>query len=86
MGRVNAKATGRSFHKPFEVAYREIAELRNFRRLEHLFIEADADRSGEMSLDEFRTSLRKPWVQRPRDFNQIALNSDSTFAGFHEIS
>ncbi|CAK9020079.1 unnamed protein product [Durusdinium trenchii] len=64
VGRGSVKTTGRAFHKPFEVAYREIAELRNFRRLENLFIEADSDRSGEMSLDEFRNALRKPWVQR----------------------
>lgn len=62
--RANVKTNGRAFHKPFEVAYREIAELRNFRRLEHLFIAADVDRSGEMSLDEFRQALRKPWFQR----------------------
>eukprot|EP00933_Yihiella_yeosuensis_P072198 TRINITY_DN80524_c0_g1_i1.p1 TRINITY_DN80524_c0_g1~~TRINITY_DN80524_c0_g1_i1.p1 ORF type:complete len:292 (+),score=40.01 TRINITY_DN80524_c0_g1_i1:61-936(+) len=49
---------------PFEVAYREIAEQRNFRRLEMLFKEVDADGSGEMSLDEFRDALRKPWIQR----------------------
>lgn len=64
LGRGSVKTNGRAFHKPFEVAYREIAELRNFRRLENLFLEADADRSGEMSLDEFRNALRKPWVQR----------------------
>ncbi|CAE7774733.1 unnamed protein product [Symbiodinium pilosum] len=62
--RANVKTNGRAFHKPFEVAYREIAELRNFRRLEHLFLAADVDRSGEMSLDEFRQALRKPWFQR----------------------
>eukprot|EP00434_Breviolum_minutum_P010908 symbB.v1.2.009619.t1/scaffold587.1/size188863/9 len=60
----SVKTNGRAFHKPFEVAYREIAELRNFRRLETLFVEADEDKSGEMSLDEFRNALRKPWVQR----------------------
>eukprot|EP00440_Ansanella_granifera_P019407 gb/GFBE01021082.1/.p1 GENE.gb/GFBE01021082.1/~~gb/GFBE01021082.1/.p1 ORF type:complete len:295 (+),score=34.83 gb/GFBE01021082.1/:1-885(+) len=53
-----------SYHRPFEVAYRDIAEQRNFKRLEKLFTEADADGSGEMSLDEFRGALRKPWIQR----------------------
>ncbi|CAJ1343652.1 unnamed protein product [Effrenium voratum] len=64
LGRASVRSNGRAYHKPFEVAYREIAELRNFRRLENLFVEADADRSGEMSLDEFRNALRKPWFQR----------------------
>lgn len=52
------------YQKSFEVAYRDIAEQRNFRRLELLFKEADDDDSGEMSLQEFRIALRKPWIQQ----------------------
>mmetsp|Transcript_14294 Transcript_14294/g.32466 ORF Transcript_14294/g.32466 Transcript_14294/m.32466 type:complete len:242 (+) Transcript_14294:127-852(+) len=53
-----------TFHKPFEQAYSELAKQRNLRKLEVLFVEADTDGSGEMSLDEFHEALRKPWIQR----------------------
>lgn len=58
------RAGSQYFQKPFEVAYRQLAEQRNLRRLEALFIEADADGSGEMSLDEFRDALRKTHIQQ----------------------
>lgn len=52
------------FHRPFEVAYRHLARQHNLRRLQALFIEADTDRSGSMSLDEFREALRKTHIQK----------------------
>mmetsp|Transcript_45655 Transcript_45655/g.132227 ORF Transcript_45655/g.132227 Transcript_45655/m.132227 type:complete len:248 (-) Transcript_45655:122-865(-) len=52
------------YQTPFEAAYCDLAKQRNLRKLEALFLEADADGSGEMSLDEFREALRKPWIQR----------------------
>lgn len=52
------------YQASFEAAYRDIAKQRNFRRLENLFHEADVDRSGGMTLDEFRLALRKPWIQQ----------------------
>jgi len=48
----------------FDKAYEELARARNLRKLEVLFFEADADGSGEMSLDEFRDALRMPRIQR----------------------
>lgn len=55
---------GQTFQISFQDAYRAIAEFRNFRKLENLFIEADTDRSELMSLDEFRLALRKPWIRQ----------------------
>lgn len=52
------------FHKPFDTAYEEVAKRRNLMKLENLFEEADADGSGEMSLEEFREALRIPRIQR----------------------
>jgi hypothetical protein len=52
------------YSKPFDIAYEELAKARNLRKLEVLFAEADADGSGEMSLDEFREALRMPRIQR----------------------
>lgn len=52
------------YTKPFDTAYEELAKARNLRKLELLFYEADADGSGEMSLDEFRDALRMPRIQR----------------------
>lgn len=52
------------YAKPFDTAYEELAKARNLRKLEVLFYEADADGSGEMSLDEFRKALRYPRIQR----------------------
>jgi len=55
----------KSFYStPFDVAYMELAKARNLHKLEVLFVEADADGSGEMSLDEFRDALRQPRIQR----------------------
>lgn len=51
------------FQAPLEVVYKYAAEQRNFRQLEGLFLEADTDGSGSMSLEEFNVALRKPWVQ-----------------------
>jgi len=52
------------YTKPFDTAYADLAKARNLRRLETLFVEADADGSGEMSFDEFRDALRVPRIQR----------------------
>mmetsp|Transcript_57234 Transcript_57234/g.90991 ORF Transcript_57234/g.90991 Transcript_57234/m.90991 type:complete len:232 (+) Transcript_57234:39-734(+) len=52
------------YSKPFDLAYEELAKARKLRRLEILFFEADADGSGEMSLDEFRDALRMPRIQQ----------------------
>lgn len=52
------------YNTPFDVAYEELAKARNLHKLEVLFVEADADGSGEMSLDEFREALRLPRIQR----------------------
>lgn len=52
------------YAKPFDTAYEELAKARDLRKLEVLFEEADADGSGEMSLDEFREALRMPRIQR----------------------
>lgn len=55
---------GKCYQKPFERAYKQLSEQRNLRRLEALFMETDTDGSGEISLQEFREALRKPWIQR----------------------
>jgi len=52
------------YTKPFDTAYADLAKARNLRKLETLFLEADADGSGEMSFDEFREALRIPRIQR----------------------
>jgi len=52
------------YHTPFEEAYSDLAKQRNLRKLFILFEEADADGSGEMSLDEFREAMQKPWILR----------------------
>lgn len=52
------------YTKPFDTAYEELSKARNLRKLEVLFVRADADGSGEMSLDEFRLALRCPDIQR----------------------
>lgn len=52
------------YSTPFDVAYEELAKARNLYKLEALFVEADADGSGAMSLDEFRDALRMPRIQR----------------------
>merc|ERR550532_2416443 len=52
------------FQTPFEAAYSDLAKQRNLRKLEALFVEADTDGSGEMSLDEFQKALRNPWIAR----------------------
>ncbi|CAE8725017.1 unnamed protein product, partial [Polarella glacialis] len=64
--RLNRSSCGQGpfYQTPFEAAYRDVAEQRNFRKLEALFVEADADGSGEMSLDEFRAALRKDHMQK----------------------
>lgn len=46
------------YQTPFDVAYQQLAKERNLRKLESLFFLADADGSGEMSLDEFRDALK----------------------------
>jgi len=51
------------YSTPFDVAYEELAKARNLHKLEILFVEADADGSGEMSLDEFRDALRMPRIR-----------------------
>mmetsp|Transcript_99852 Transcript_99852/g.265380 ORF Transcript_99852/g.265380 Transcript_99852/m.265380 type:complete len:236 (-) Transcript_99852:138-845(-) len=57
-------STMQFYQTPFEAAYSDLAKQRNLRKLEALFLEADADGSGDMSLEEFREALRKPWIQR----------------------
>jgi len=52
------------YSTPFDVAYEDLAKARNLYKLEALFVEADADGSGAMSLDEFRDALRMPRIQR----------------------
>jgi len=52
------------YSAPFDVAYEELAKARNLHKLEILFIEADTDGSGEMSLDEFKEAMLMPKVQR----------------------
>eukprot|EP00418_Pyrodinium_bahamense_P049466 CAMPEP_0179186428 /NCGR_PEP_ID=MMETSP0796-20121207/92465_1 /TAXON_ID=73915 /ORGANISM="Pyrodinium bahamense, Strain pbaha01" /LENGTH=242 /DNA_ID=CAMNT_0020890419 /DNA_START=54 /DNA_END=782 /DNA_ORIENTATION=- len=52
------------YQTPFEAAYSDLAKQRNLRKLKALFVEADSDNSGFMSLEEFRQALRKPWIQR----------------------
>lgn len=52
------------YTRSFDTAYADLAKARNLRRLETLFVEADADGSGEMSFDEFRDALRVPRIQR----------------------
>lgn len=64
LSKTGSRSRPQCYSNAFEVAYREVAQQRNFKRLEALFIEADADGSGEMSLDEFRGALRNPWFQR----------------------
>lgn len=49
---------------PFEVAYERVARERNLRRLESMFTVADVDRSGNLSLDEFREAFKIDWVKR----------------------
>eukprot|EP00931_Biecheleriopsis_adriatica_P048553 TRINITY_DN28061_c0_g1_i1.p1 TRINITY_DN28061_c0_g1~~TRINITY_DN28061_c0_g1_i1.p1 ORF type:complete len:313 (-),score=51.73 TRINITY_DN28061_c0_g1_i1:27-965(-) len=60
----NGNSNKQHYQMPFEVAYKDICQHRNFRRLQNLFLEADADGSRGMSLDEFRSALRKPNFQR----------------------
>jgi len=52
------------YTKPFDLAYADLAKARNLKKLEVLFLEADADGSGEMSFTEFREALRIPRIQR----------------------
>jgi len=52
------------YSTPFDVAYEDLAKARNLYKLEALFVEADADGSGAMSHDEFRTAMRMPRIQR----------------------
>lgn len=47
----------------YDVAYERLAKQRNLILLESLFNEADADGSGEMSLDEFRKALQNRQIQ-----------------------
>jgi len=52
------------YSTPFDVAYEELAKARNLHKLEILFVEADADGSGDMDIGEFRDALRGPSFQR----------------------
>lgn len=52
------------YQTPFETAYNDLAKQRNLHKLAGLFVEADTDGSGEMSLNEFHEALRKPRFQR----------------------
>lgn len=52
------------YQTPFVEAYKQVAKQQNLRRLEELFEEADEDGNREMSQKEFRSALRKPWIQR----------------------
>lgn len=74
LGQAQRSALGRKrlpqFHqtqfytKSFDHAYADLAKARNLKKLEVLFLEADADGSGEMSFAEFREALRIPRIQR----------------------
>mmetsp|Transcript_161871 Transcript_161871/g.519181 ORF Transcript_161871/g.519181 Transcript_161871/m.519181 type:complete len:90 (+) Transcript_161871:3-272(+) len=55
--RRNNTSSDTTFHSPFEVAYQRIARRRNLQRLADLFVEADADGSLLLSMDEFREAL-----------------------------
>lgn len=58
------QAAASSYQTPFVEAYKQVAKQKNLRKLADLFAEADEDGSQEMSLSEFRSALRKPWIQR----------------------
>jgi len=62
--RRNNTSSDTTFHSPFEVAYQRIARRRNLQRLADLFVEADADGSLLLSMDEFREAMREPSMQR----------------------
>lgn len=80
------------YQRSFEAAYQEIAEQRNYRRLENLFIEADIDHSAGMSLAELRKAWLKPWIRQT--FSQLGVQphqAEMVFksmkkAGEHELS
>lgn len=51
------------YQKRFEDAYVEVSKQRNLSKLAVLFMEVDADGSGEMSLDEFQEAMKIPAIQ-----------------------